>query len=150
MFHFDSINESTQDVPTKTNKKQYNFMSFQTVLIEITGGAEPLCSIGEVAHVMRKGEQTVYGYRNGNSQPSWTDAIALSEHLIREYGYYKLGMQALLVHAYMDSNPEQVVFEIIEAGIELKKAAKNQNETAYKNALGQLTASIETLKKAIS
>jgi hypothetical protein len=148
MFHFDSVHESTQHATTKSHKKEYEIMTFSQIMIEITGGAEPLCSIKEIGRVMHKEPATVYGYRNGN-QPPWDAVVSLSEHLIREHNYYNLAIQMFLLAPYANANPEQIIFELFEAGIELKKAAKDKNETAYKNALGQITASIETLKKAV-
>jgi L-rhamnose mutarotase len=125
-----------------------DFMSFSETLVEITGGREPMCSIKEIAQVMRKEPQTIYGYRNGN-QPPWQDVVALSEHLIKEYGYYKLGMQTLLIYAYKANNADDLIFELIEAALETQKGLQKKDDTIYKNGLGKLLATIETLKKAV-
>lgn len=123
-------------------------MTFSEILIEITGGQNPLCTIKEVAHEMRKEPPTIYGYRNGN-QPNWEDGVALANYLREEYGYYTLAMQTLLscVGGACNGSVDDEILDIMEATVMIRKGFNEGDNTMFHNGMGMLTRAYENLKK---
>lgn len=126
---------------------QKELTDISEILLEITGGTEPVCSLKEIAFVMGVDYQTVWGYRAGNSEPRWRDVVRLSHHLIKEYGYYKLGLQPTMICAGGKSNGkvDDDLFELFEAGTDLHRAYP-KDMTAYWNAFGRMEQQLADLK----
>jgi|SRR5690625_3770284 len=122
-------------------------LEFSELLTEITGGEDPMCTLKEIAFQMGVDYQTAWGYRAGNSEPRWKDAVRLSHYLIKEYGYYKMGMQPTLTCATGKANGKVCddLMKMYEAATDLHRAFPN-DKTAYFNALGKMEAEIEDLK----
>ena len=124
--------------------------SISEILIEITGGINPICSIKEVATVLNKSEQSTYGYRAGTSEPLWSDVVRLSQYLIKEYGYYRLSMQPVLNTAKGDSNGEvsDELMKIFEAATDLNRAFRaNNKEAEFWKAYNTIADQVAVLKE---
>lgn len=124
-----------------------DMLDFSEILVEITGGQKPLCSLKEVAFVMGVDYQTAWGYRQGNTEPRWKDAVRLSHHLIKEYGYYRLGMQPTIVCIGGQTNGRVCddLLELYEAGTDLHRAFP-KDMTGYWNAFARMERQMADLK----
>lgn len=67
-------------------------MSFSQVLMQVTGGNDPIMNVKEVACVMKVHEQTVYAYQNDRSEPGYSKLVDLAKELDKR-GYFGLAMQ---------------------------------------------------------
>lgn len=65
-----------------------DFAEFSDVLIYITGGQDPITNTSEVAIIMDKTRETVYGYRSGNYEPPISSVRSLHQWLVKEYNCY--------------------------------------------------------------
>lgn len=123
------------------------FQSFSETLIEITGGENPLCPLKEVAFVMGVDYQTAWGYRQGNTEPKWKDVVRLSHYLIREYGYYKLGMQPTMLTMAGKKNGKvsDDLMRLYEWGTDLHRSFPDDGP-GYWNAYGKMEQEMKNLK----
>lgn len=124
-----------------------NYTDIAEILKEVTEELQ-LCTIKEVAYVMRRDDKTVYGYRAGITQPSWEDVCHLSRHLIKEHGYYKLAMQTFLMSCGGRTNGriDDDIMGIIEAIPQLRQGWGAQDATQYFNGLGKMKAELKDLE----
>lgn len=121
--------------------------SFSQILHEVTGGTNPLCTVAEVAGVMRVHEQTVYGYKNDHTEPSYSKIISLSHYLIEEYGYYKLAMQFMPpCKGKANGRVDDDLLSIYEYGTDVHRAFREKDSTAYVNALAKMKTEINDLE----
>ncbi|WP_441001269.1 hypothetical protein [Fodinibius sp. SL11] len=123
-------------------------MTFSDVLIEITGGKDPLCTVSDVAEIMRKETSTVYGYRSARQQPNWDDAVALAKWLIKEHDYYRLALQTLFVCSggSINGRIDDEILSIMEACVKMRKGFNSDNKAVFENGFGVLTSAVENLK----
>jgi len=126
-------------------------LEFSEILNELTGGQAPLCTLKELGFVMGVDYQTVWGYRAGNTEPRWKDVVRLSHYLIKEHGYYKLGMQPTLTCCVgkSDGRVSDDLMNLYEAGTDLHRAFKEKNKTESINALARMEAELKDLKAEV-
>tara|TARA_R100000908_G_scaffold21969_1_gene8823 strand:+ start:49952 stop:50341 length:390 start_codon:yes stop_codon:yes gene_type:complete len=126
-------------------------MRFSEILNQITGGINPLCTIREVSDVMGRNTQTVYGYRNEQSQPDFEDVKRLSRYLIKEYGYYRLAYQMFLVCKGGKTNGmiNDQLLEMMEHGTDCHRAFEAKDKTKAMNAYGKIEEQMKILKQEI-
>gem|GEM_PF-6145193 len=117
-------------------------MNISEIFIEITGGKQPMCTIKELARVMRKQPKTIYAYRSGTSQPNWDDTCELAEYLIKNYDYYKLAMQAFPVGPDSADKLDEQLIEIMTAALQCMRGDKKE----LTNGIGRMTFAFEKLK----
>lgn len=122
-------------------------LEFSEVLVELTGGKDPIMTLKEIAFVMGVDYQTAWGYRAGNSEPRWRDVVRLSHHLIKEHGYYKLGLQPTMICQGGRSNGKvnDDLLELYEAGTDLHRSYPS-DMTGYWNAFGRMEQQMADLK----
>lgn len=123
---------------------------FAEILAEITGGTQPLCTIKEVAFQLGVSQQTAYDYRSGNTEPSWSSVVRLSQYLIREYGYYRLAMQptfACLQTNAADGKVNDQLLNIYEAGADLHRAFNSRDRVGYCQCITQMEKELIILKQ---
>lgn len=124
-----------------------DFTEFADVLVEITGGQKPMTTLKEVAFVLGVDYQTAWGYRQGNSEPRWRDVVRLSHHLIKEYGYYKLGMQPTMICISGASNGrvDDDLLAIHQACTDLHRAYPKDTPAVW-NAIGEIEKQVKDLR----
>lgn len=123
-----------------------DIQDFSELLIEITGGQEPLMTLKEIAFIMDVDYQTAWGYRQGNSEPKWKAVCRLSHHMIKEHGYYKLAMQPMIsVGGKSNGKVNDDLMLLFEAATDLNRAFPDDS-TAFWNAYHRMQHQMEDLK----
>lgn len=119
------------------------------ILIGLTGGNEPTCTIKEIAFVMGVHVQTVYAYRSGQNEPLWRDVVRLSHHLIKEYGYYELAMQPTMIckSGRTNGRVNDELLSLLESSTDLHRAFQSKNGADFWNAFNQMKKELEVLKE---
>jgi len=67
-------------------------ISFSQVLTEVTGGTRPICTVKEIASVARVHEQTVYSWKNDDTEPRYSKLMDIA-HFLNKRGYHRLSLQ---------------------------------------------------------
>ena len=125
--------------------------SISQILHEITGGVDPICTVGEIAGVCRVHEQTVYSWqRPEGTEPRYSDIVTLSHYLISEYEYYTLAMQMMLpCNGRANGRVQDDLMNVYEFGTDLHRGFKNGDKQECETALSRIKAEVKDLEKEL-
>ena len=65
---------------------------FSEILLELTGGMDPIFTIDQIARIVERSPKTVYSWRDGDAEPRWSDVVKLSKMAGRR-GYLQIAAQ---------------------------------------------------------
>lgn len=125
------------------------FKDFSELLIEITGGTKPFATVAEIADVMGVNVQTAYGYRTGNSEPSFRSVRALNAHMIRSYGYYGIQRQMFIscFSGKANGRVDDELLNIYDACTDVHRSYSEGDKRTFEDSVSRIEQECKILHK---
>lgn len=124
--------------------------NFSQILQEITGGIDPMCTVSEIAGVVKAHEQTVYSWKNDGTEPRYSQIVILSHYLVEQHNYKNLAMQLWPpCKGIANGKVKDDLLHIYEYGTDLGRAFRGNNEQEARKAFYRMKAEMEDLEKEI-